>query len=125
MVDVPVAGEGSEWIGNRTASRNSEVDSRLACYRSPIHLQVAWITAVRIEGGRSRIRDYRLTGRIRIQRQRQRCKLIEISLPGQIGTFAAYIGNGSYCVSCDFLLEVEMPLLHIGPHGLGWDRDDV
>jgi hypothetical protein len=51
--------------------------------------------------------------------------LIKVALPGQVGAFAADIRNRRHCVSRDFLLDVKMPLLHIGPLGLGWNRDDV
>src|SRR5215469_6967025 len=60
-----------------------------------------------------------------VRRGAERGNLVEIALQCQMGTLAANVGYGEHISSCNLALEVQMPLLHIGPHRLVRNRSHI
>ena len=57
-------------------------------------------------------------GKIRIFRCRRRVQLVQVTLTPQMGSFAADIGNRGHDMGWQFMLHIQVPLLHVGPHHL-------
>src|SRR5580765_113612 len=66
-----------------------------------------------------------LAGREGIVRSRNDVQLVGISLVDQMRSLAADVGDGSNEMSRQFLLHVQVPLLHVGRIGPVWKREWV
>src|SRR5215470_17426765 len=113
--DRVVAKEATERTGICTTG-NLEVNGSLSGDR---------YTAGRREGS-AIIGTNCLTHFVWILAQRYRGELIQIELPGKVCAFGTHICNRAHHVSGELVLNIEMPLLHIGPTVLvrqGYDAD--
>src|SRR5271170_190828 len=51
-------------------------------------------------------------------------QLVQIALVGQVGAFAANVGDGTDDVLGEFVLDADIPLLHVGPDGVVGNGSD-
>src|SRR6266852_4794155 len=65
-----------------------------------------------------------LTWLVRIRRGRYTEELIEVVEHGQMRALAAHVRNGGHDVRGEFPLDIQMPLLDIGPNRFVWDGVD-
>ncbi len=56
--------------------------------------------------------------RVRVAARGYRHELVRVTKQGKVSAFAAHVRDGKNYVRREFLLHVEVPLLHVGPDGL-------
>ena len=55
---------------------------------------------------------------IRILRRRRWIELVQVALTAEMRTLAAHVRSGKHDVGWQFVLDIEVPLLHVGPNHL-------
>src|SRR5205823_4920762 len=114
-VDGRVADVGPERISVGTAG-NAEIKRRSSGYRCAGRSLGGAAVIVSLSGeGIDTVE--RLAGFVRVERQGERCELIQVERTGQVSALTADVRDDSHRVLSNLVLDIEVPLLDVRPNG--------